>query len=90
MGPELDYSKVNCVLIEGLIAKGLIVPDELRLGLQCRQDGSLVDKEGNTSTCLYTLGATRRGMVWESTAVPEIREQAKKLSGTLISNSYYD
>jgi uncharacterized NAD(P)/FAD-binding protein YdhS len=89
MGPELDYSKVDCPLVKRLIAKGIVIPDSLQLGLQCCQDGSLTDRAGHSSTSLYTLGATRRGIVWESTAVPEIREQARKLSGILVSNSYY-
>ena len=39
-------------------------------------DGRVVDASGSTDAPVWTLGALRRGELWESTAVPEIRSQA--------------
>jgi uncharacterized NAD(P)/FAD-binding protein YdhS len=34
---------------------------------------------------LYTLGTALKGVLWESTAIPEIRVQARDLAQKLIS-----
>ena len=47
------------------------------MGLGLRTDaGRLVDSTGSAAAAIWTLGAMRRGELWESTAVPEIRSQA--------------
>jgi uncharacterized NAD(P)/FAD-binding protein YdhS len=33
---------------------------------------------------LYTLGPPEKGMLWETTAVPEIRGQAARLANALL------
>jgi len=43
----------------------------------------VVDGKGTVSRVLFTLGATRRPSLWESTAVPELRVQADALARTL-------
>ncbi|MBW9215570.1 FAD/NAD(P)-binding protein [Mumia sp. zg.B53] len=46
-------------------------------GMGFRTDGGrLIDSEGRADAPVWTLGALRRGELWESTAVPEIRSQA--------------
>lgn len=43
-------------------------------------NGRLLDGSGAADGPLWTLGALRRGELWESTAVPEIRSQALELA----------
>ncbi len=47
-------------------------------------DGRLLDGNGTTSAPLWTLGALRRGELWESTAVPEISDQARDLATEIL------
>jgi uncharacterized NAD(P)/FAD-binding protein YdhS len=46
--------------------------------------GRLIDSDGRTETPLWTLGALRRGELFESTAIPEIRGQALAVAGALL------
>ncbi|WP_204163449.1 FAD/NAD(P)-binding protein [Nocardioides gilvus] len=47
-------------------------------------NGRLVDEHGSTAAPLWTLGGLRRGELWESTAVPEIRTQALALATDVL------
>jgi hypothetical protein len=53
------------------------------MGVRTR-NGRLIDEHGNTEAPLWTLGALRRGELWESTAVPEIRAQALALATDVL------
>ena len=46
--------------------------------------GRLVDSAGSTEAPLWTLGSVRRGELWESTAVPEIRAQAAHVATAVL------
>ncbi|MBS1850644.1 MAG: FAD/NAD(P)-binding protein [Acidobacteria bacterium] len=83
-GPATDYRKINHPLLADLFAQGLICTDELALGLQVDFDGALLDRAGKPSGALYAVGPARKGMLWESTAVPEIRVQASMLVQHLL------
>ncbi len=85
-GSELDFCQIQDPLIVGLLEKGLIAPDKLSLGLDANSNGALKDKEGSTSETLYTLGPPLKGQLWETTAVPEIREQAFQLANELLKS----
>ncbi|MET7745475.1 FAD/NAD(P)-binding protein [Streptomyces sp. NPDC005385] len=67
-----------------LFAAGAAVPGPLGLGVATR-DGRLTDASGRTGLALFTLGAPRRGELWETTAVPEIRAQAADLARQLLT-----
>ena len=85
-GPESNYRKLNDPLILNLLARGLIHPDPLLLGLEVAPNGALVSVRGDYSKVFYTLGSARRGGLYESTAVPELRQQAQKLAAFLIAD----
>jgi uncharacterized NAD(P)/FAD-binding protein YdhS len=84
-GPETDCRRVQSPLLAGLLLAGLARPDRFSLGLDCDEDGALIDAHGAPSTVLYALGPARKGGLWESTAVPEIRVQASELAELLVS-----
>jgi uncharacterized NAD(P)/FAD-binding protein YdhS len=83
-GPECDYRRMRHPLAVSLVGQGLIRPDELGLGLETDQGGALIDAHGRASTVLFTLGPLRKGMLWETTAVPEIRVQAGELASLMV------
>lgn len=84
-GSESDYRKLESPLVRSLLDRGLIVPDALALGLQAGADGALVGADGRPSSVLSTLGPPQKGVLWETTAVPEIRLQAQRLAARLLA-----
>jgi uncharacterized NAD(P)/FAD-binding protein YdhS len=53
------------------------------LGFQTR-GGRLLDSAGSTGAPIWTLGSTRRGELYESTAIPEIRTQAAQVAAAVL------
>jgi len=83
-GPESDPRRVKSPLIANLLQQGLARPDHLFLGLDVDGDGALLDAKGASSLELFALGPARKGRLWESIAVPEIRVQAAQLAELLV------
>jgi uncharacterized NAD(P)/FAD-binding protein YdhS len=83
---ETDCRSVRDSLVSSLLAQGLARPDPLFLGLDTSATGALIDHEGMISDSLYTVGPLRKGSLWESTAVPEIREQVYQLVQLIGTN----
>lgn len=71
-------------LWRGLFETGTAVPGPLGMGVATR-DGRLLDARGRSLRPLFTLGAPRRGELWETTAIPEIRVQAAALAVQLLA-----
>lgn len=82
-GPNPDLRAATSPLFRQLFDDGLVSADALQMGLETALDGALVDATGKTSSVLYALGPLRRGGLFESSAVPEIREQAAALAQRL-------
>jgi uncharacterized NAD(P)/FAD-binding protein YdhS len=83
-GPAADVTSTEDALLRGLLNAGLATPDPLRLGLRADAGGALLDASGRPSRTLFTLGPPLRGQLYETTAVPEIRDQAAALAARLI------
>lgn len=71
-------------LVGSLFAAGQARWDPLGLGISTDPEGRLLDAQGRPQPGLWTLGPPRRGDLWESTAVPEIRTQARALADALL------
>ena len=84
IGPESNYARLESPLVQDLLAKGLIRCDSLSFGLDAAPDGNLIAGDGERSPVLFTLGTALKGILWESTAIPEIRMQARDLSKKLL------
>jgi len=83
-GPLLDYGRLAVPLVQQLRAAGCLTPDALRLGIATDASGALLGANGQLSAGgLFTLGASRRSTYFESTAVPELRQQAAALAQVL-------
>ena len=85
-GPLSDIHKLERPLIKNLVSRRLIHADEMKLGIDATLDGSVLNMDGSPSSHLFTIGSPLRGLLWESTAVPELREQAKNLAGKLLKD----
>jgi uncharacterized NAD(P)/FAD-binding protein YdhS len=84
-GIEYDWRRVDKPLPRQLLARGLIRPGPLALGIQADVDGAVVDAHGLVAERLFAMGPPLRGMWWESTAVTDVAAQAKRLAMTLLS-----
>ena len=83
-GPRTDYSKYQHPLLINLLARGLIDHDPLALGIRATAQGEVLRYRGGTVGWLYTLGAPLKGDLWECTAMPEIRTQARDVAQALL------
>jgi uncharacterized NAD(P)/FAD-binding protein YdhS len=79
-GPRTDYSKYQHPLLINLLAAGLIGHDPLALGIAALPSGEVLRYNQRPVGWLFTIGAPLKGVLWESTAVPEIRVQAQILA----------
>ena len=86
-GPALDFRRVREPLIQSLLARGLVRPEPLGLGLETTGDLQLIGRNGQPNGSLFALGPLTRGTFWETTAVPEIREQGRTLAKRLAMNA---
>jgi uncharacterized NAD(P)/FAD-binding protein YdhS len=83
-GIQENYRKHPRGFIASLVREGLAVPNDLGIGFRT-EEGALVGADGRTSKVLFTLGPPRRGELFESTAMPEIRVQAAELGKRLAA-----
>jgi uncharacterized NAD(P)/FAD-binding protein YdhS len=84
-GPRTDYSKYQHPLLINLLARGLIDHDPLALGIKALPSFDVLRYRGGPAGWLFTIGAPLKGMLWESTAIAEIRVQAQALADQLIA-----
>jgi uncharacterized NAD(P)/FAD-binding protein YdhS len=83
-GPGMLPADTTDPLWRNLLRRGDAVPDPLGMGVST-DDGRLRDQDGRTSRALWTLGAPRRGELWETTAIPEIRTQAAAVAEAVLA-----
>jgi len=79
-GPQSDYGKIDNTLIKNLVNKGLIVPDDIKYGINADKNGAVIGKDNIPSNKLFTVGPPMKGILWECVAIPEIKMQTNKLA----------
>jgi uncharacterized NAD(P)/FAD-binding protein YdhS len=84
-GPETDINKLEKSFLKNCLQKGIVVQDELKLGIMAdpvnfETYNGLHERQRN----LLAMGSLLKGVLWESTAVKELREQSEKVSEQLI------
>lgn len=87
IGSESKFDQLDSLLVKNLLASGYIRCDDLRFGLDATPEGELLSRSGYSNGVLYTLGTALKGILWESTAIPEIRVQARDLADRLIAQA---
>src|SRR5262249_30293519 len=85
-GPGGDPTRSKMPLISELLASGLARPDRLRLGLDVDGLGRLIGRNDVAAERLFALGPPTRGVFWEATAVPDIRQQAESIAMSVLQS----
>jgi uncharacterized NAD(P)/FAD-binding protein YdhS len=83
-GSESNYRKVRFPIISDLISRGKVKADELGLGIECTPEGRIINEHNKIEDGLWCIGPMRKAVLWETTALRELREQAVDIA-TLIS-----
>jgi uncharacterized NAD(P)/FAD-binding protein YdhS len=84
IGLNTDVRQTPHPLISQLRTNGHIEADPLGLGLRAQSDGRLC-RGAQPWPNLFAIGSLLRGRLWESTAMPEIRQQARNLAEHLLA-----
>jgi len=84
-GPEDDPTRAAREPLRGMLLDGTARADELGLGIEVTPEGAVVGARDQVAPRLHTIGALRKGSLWESTAIPEIRRQAAQISERILS-----
>jgi uncharacterized NAD(P)/FAD-binding protein YdhS len=79
-GPQLDCAQSDQPLLRGLIEDGTCVPHHTGLGLRA-------DRHHQVAENFYALGGLLTGQLWETVAVPELRQQAALIAARLSARS---
>ena len=83
-GPATKLTASRSLLLQNLLRRGLVVPDETDMGVRVDPDHTVILGDGERSGLLLALGPLLRGTFWETIAVPELRAQAKRVAETLL------
>lgn len=82
-GPD-DTALLRQAPLASLVADGVVRPGPHGIGIDTDSDsGQVCDATNRLVDGLYAIGTLRRGTLWESTAVPELRAQAGHLAAVL-------
>jgi uncharacterized NAD(P)/FAD-binding protein YdhS len=73
-----DFDWRDDTLTSSLFHGGLAQPGSLGLGLLCNESGEILDCSNQPSKNIHAIGSLLAGTLWESTAMPEIRIQARQ------------
>lgn len=84
-GLNTDIRHSEHPLISQLLTNGHIAADPLGLGVLADRDGRLQGGDHHWPH-LFAMGSLLRGTLWESTAIPEIRQHARHLADLLLND----
>ena len=79
--PELCGS----VLLDRLLDRGLARPDRHRLGLDIDPTFAVINRRGTATPSLWAIGPLGTGVLWECTAVPDIRLHAITVAEQVVA-----
>ena len=84
-GPGAHNRHSTHHFLRPLLEAGALCNDQLSLGLLTDACGRAIDANGNAQTDLLVAGTLRKATLWESTAVPELRQQAQSVARTALA-----
>jgi uncharacterized NAD(P)/FAD-binding protein YdhS len=85
VGLDNDIRRTQHTLLQQMVTNGHIRSDPFGLGIEAEPDGR-VRHNGHAWPRLFAIGSMLRGTLWESTAMPEIRQQARQLADHLLAD----
>jgi uncharacterized NAD(P)/FAD-binding protein YdhS len=86
-GPTHDPGRITTPLVEDLVRRGSVRSNALGVGFDTDPVGTVIGRRGEPVPGLYAIGPLRDGGLFETTAVPEIGQQARALSTVITGNS---
>ncbi|MCE0521453.1 MAG: FAD/NAD(P)-binding protein [Methylacidiphilales bacterium] len=84
-GPGVHNRHTTHPILRPLLEAGVLCEDELHLGLRTDSIGRAIDSSGQSFPTLLVAGTLRKSTLWESTAVPELRQQAQAIAQTALA-----
>ena len=80
---ELAGTLLHLFVLFGIAAEHeiLLMPTHHQHG---HEQARLIDAQGRPSSIVHVVGVLRRGALWESTAIPELRQQAAEAARLLL------
>ncbi|HEY6570378.1 MAG TPA: FAD/NAD(P)-binding protein [Candidatus Limnocylindrales bacterium] len=86
IGPNMD--PIANPLLGAAIADGILRPGPLGIGIDVDPaTGLVIDANGDTPRPVFAMGALRKGVLWETLAVPEIRGQAHDVASRILGST---
>jgi uncharacterized NAD(P)/FAD-binding protein YdhS len=86
-GPLHDPGRIAAPLVRDLVRRGSVRSNALGVGFDTDRDGTILDRRGEPVRGVYAIGPLRDGGLFETTAVPEIGQQARALSTAITGNA---
>jgi len=83
-GVEMRVQAMHNPLLQQLLGQGIAVPGPHGIGVDTTADGSLINADGRANPTLRVIGSLRTGTLWESLAVPELRQQAASIARDVL------
>jgi uncharacterized NAD(P)/FAD-binding protein YdhS len=85
-GPSTKFTATQSPLLQNLLRRGLVAPDETNMGVRIAPDHTVLTCAGERSPWLLALGPMLRGTYWETIAVPELRGQARRVAEAVVGS----
>ncbi len=86
-GPLHDPKRISTPLVQDLVKRGSVRSNELGVGFDTDPVGTIIDSRGDRVPGIFAIGPLRDGGLFETTAVPEIGQQARALSTEITGNA---
>jgi uncharacterized NAD(P)/FAD-binding protein YdhS len=86
-GIQLDIRRAGNPLIDSLLRAGKIRPGQHGIGIDTDAHAAAIDANGNADPRLSVIGSARIGQLWESIAIPELRQQAAAIARRLVTGA---
>jgi uncharacterized NAD(P)/FAD-binding protein YdhS len=84
-GPETDLMKADGSFLKECLVNGILIQDDLKLGLMADPATfEVFNSNHQRQENILALGSLLKGVLWESTAVKELREQAVNIAMQLV------
>jgi uncharacterized NAD(P)/FAD-binding protein YdhS/predicted metal-dependent enzyme (double-stranded beta helix superfamily) len=84
-GPLPSNSVESNPVIGSLLVSGALQPDALSLGINTTRNGNPIAADGQELADLFLVGTLRKSTDWESTAVPELRQQSADAAANVLA-----
>jgi uncharacterized NAD(P)/FAD-binding protein YdhS/predicted metal-dependent enzyme (double-stranded beta helix superfamily) len=84
-GPGIQNRHSTHPILRPLLESGALTDDELSLGLRTTPTGHALDTANHPHPTLLIAGTLRKSTLWESTAVPELRQQSHSAAQSALT-----